>query len=90
MKRIEVIDVLEHLVSIYPNRFDVDQKVVEAWYFHLKNQEKSLVMDNLLAYARNNRFPPTIADLVYQGGSLLDFSYENMYGNGEEKIDTAD
>ncbi|MBT2690986.1 hypothetical protein J7I93_22885 [Bacillus sp. ISL-47] len=84
MKRVEVIDVLEHLTLIYPNRFEADQKMVEAWYFHLKSYDKDAVMANLLDYARHNRYPPTISDLTYQGRSLTDFDYKRIFGSGEE------
>lgn len=84
MKKIEVIDILEHLLRIYPKRFEVDQKMVDAWYFHLKKHEKDAVMANLLEYARNNRFPPTIADLVYKGSILAELDYQKIYCNGEE------
>lgn len=84
MKKIEVVDLLEHLLRIYPNKFEVDQTMVDAWYFHLKNHNKDAVMDNLLQFARNNRFPPTIADLVYKGNSLTGLDYHTIYGNGED------
>jgi hypothetical protein len=84
MKKIEVIDILEHLLRIYPNRFEVDQKMVDAWYFHLKYFDIDSIMENVRGHARNNRFPPTIADLVYEREILPDYDYDLIYGNGEE------
>ncbi|MDN4862802.1 hypothetical protein [Priestia megaterium] len=40
MKKVEVIDELEHLKRISPNRFEGDQKIIDAWYFHLKTHDK--------------------------------------------------
>jgi Loader and inhibitor of phage G40P len=64
MNKNEVIDVLEHLSCIFIGRFDADNKTVEAWYFHLKDQNKEEVMEKVKKYVRNNKFPPTVSDLV--------------------------
>jgi hypothetical protein len=83
MRKIEVIDILEHLVRIYPNRLEVDQKMVDAWYFHLKYYDMDSIMKKILAHARNNRFPPTIADLIEGDSILPDLEYHTIFGNGD-------
>lgn len=64
MTKTEVFSLLENLEIIYPGKFAVNEKTVNAFHFHLKDQEKDEVMKNLKQHAANNKFPPTIADLV--------------------------
>lgn len=64
MTKTEVFALIENLEIIYPGKVEVNEKTVNAFYFHLKDQDKGEVMNNLKRHAQVNKFPPTIADLV--------------------------
>lgn len=64
MTKTEVFTLLENLEIIYPGKFVVNEKTVNAFYFHLQDQDSGEVMRNLKQHARTNKFPPTISDLI--------------------------
>jgi hypothetical protein len=64
MKKIEVVNLLENMALIYPTKFEANEKAVNAFHFHLEDQDYHVVMRNFKQYAKENKFPPTISDLV--------------------------
>lgn len=85
MKKIDVIDVLEHLSRIYIGRFEADAKTLDAWFLHLEDQSKDAVFMKLKTYVLNNKYPPTVFDLVSNKYTIDYFNFNDQYSNGENK-----
>ncbi|WP_432693983.1 hypothetical protein ACRBU7_14375 [Priestia aryabhattai] len=83
MKKIEVIDLLDHLSRIYLGRFKADERTLDAWYFHLADQEKDEILNNLKAYVAINKFPPVVSDLLSNQINLNYFNFDKSFSNGE-------
>lgn len=66
MNKKEVLDVIEAISNLYPGKLKMEDAkgLVIAWHRVLKDFEFNNVMANLDAYAANNKFIPTVADLV--------------------------
>lgn len=64
MDKLQVLELIENMATIYPNKLEVNEKTVNAFHFHLQDQDFNAVMNTFKLYARDNRFPPTISDLL--------------------------
>jgi hypothetical protein len=66
MNKKEVVEVLKMVEAYFPGKLKVDDPnaMVAAWHRILKGYEFNNVMANLDTYAANNKFVPTVADLV--------------------------
>ncbi|WJW97216.1 replicative helicase loader/inhibitor [Priestia aryabhattai] len=83
MKKIEVVDLLDHLSRIYLGRFKADERTLEAWYFHLADEKKDEILNNLKAYVASNKFPPVVSDLLSKQSDLKYFNFDKNFSNGE-------
>jgi ethanolamine utilization protein EutP (predicted NTPase) len=78
MTKTEVYELLEHLEILYPGKYVVDEKSINAIHFHLDDQDKTTVMRNLKRHAKESPFPPSISELVqrkrypYEAGNPLE------------------
>jgi hypothetical protein len=77
MDKIQVLELIENMATVYPNKFEVNEKTINAFHFHLSDQKYDVVIRNFRIHARESKFPPTIADLVekkmpYEVGSHVD------------------
>jgi hypothetical protein len=64
MDKLQVLELIENMATVYPNKLEVNEKTVNTFHFHLQDQDYNSVMKNFKLYARDNRFPPTISDLL--------------------------
>lgn len=62
MNRQHTAELFKMLVSVYP-QFEVDQYKIDLWTRLMKDQDPKKVMRRAEMYVRENKFPPTIADL---------------------------
>jgi hypothetical protein len=62
----DVVKVLKAVSEFYPGRFQPDdlKGTVKAWHRVLSECEFEEVMQNLTDYAKANKFPPTVSDLL--------------------------
>lgn len=62
----DVVQVLKAVSEFYPGRFHPDdlKGTVKAWHRVLGEYEMDEIMDNLTTYAKGNKFPPTVSDLI--------------------------
>lgn len=63
MTKKQVLKMLEEIYLTYPNTKEVTQKMVDVWHKHFKNEDHERVEKNLQRYIRENKFPPTVADI---------------------------
>lgn len=63
MTKKQVFDLLNFLHDVYPN-LEVTQSRLDTWSKFMRNQNPAIVMKKAEKYALNNKFPPTIADLI--------------------------
>ncbi|PET72756.1 hypothetical protein CN533_04960 [Priestia megaterium] len=82
MKKIEVIDLLDHLSRIYLGRFKPDERTLDAWYFHLASEKKDEIFNNLKAYVAINKFPPVVSDLLSNQSNLRYFDFDKNFSSG--------
>lgn len=66
MNKLEVLEMLEHMEILYPNKFEPSEKAVNVFYLHLEKQDYNTVLKNLMRHAKENKYVPTIADLIEQ------------------------
>jgi hypothetical protein len=78
MTRTEVFELIEHIEAIYPGRFEVNEEKTNAFHFHLADQDKETVMKKLREHAKDNKFPPTISDLVER--RKMDYELDDPLG----------
>lgn len=66
MKKIEVVEVIEAIITFYPGTFKIDsvEETANAWYLFLKDCDKDIVMLTLKEHIKTNKFPPAISDLL--------------------------
>lgn len=66
MDREQVLDILEKIDLFYPGRLKMDnpKKIILAWHSVLKDYEFNIIDRNLNEHVKNNKFPPSIADLI--------------------------
>lgn len=67
MNKKEVAKVLENIAAYYPS-FKVNQdnaiSMISTWHRVLKDYEFNNIISNLDIYVLNNKFAPTVADLI--------------------------
>jgi hypothetical protein len=63
MKRDQVKELFKQIREFYGN-FDVTSQKLDAWHKFLRNSNPAVVMKNLENHIFNEKFPPTIADLI--------------------------
>lgn len=58
--------ILEIIATMYQNKFKVDNKqlLLDLWFDTLKDYDFEAISENLKAYYKTNKFPPSVADLV--------------------------
>lgn len=70
MTKKETALLLKHIYVLYPNNFPIDEDVlpamIETWTEVLKDRKYEEIFERLIQYAKENRFPPTPADLCYK------------------------
>lgn len=66
MNKEQTVGVLKAITTYYPNfKMDDPKATVTAWHLILQDYEINNVMANLAVYVKNNRFPPSVADLIH-------------------------
>ncbi len=63
MNREQVKELFKLLVNFYPT-FEVTSEKVNAWHKFLQNYEAETIFTNTENHIYENKFPPTVADLV--------------------------
>lgn len=63
MTKRQVGELLKFLNDIYPN-VEVTQSRLDTWHKFMKDQNPATVMQKAENYVINNKFPPTVADLI--------------------------
>lgn len=67
MNKKEVAMILESVAAYYPG-FKVNSdnaiSIISTWHRVLKDYEFNSILENLDQYARNNKFAPSVADLI--------------------------
>lgn len=65
--------------AFYPN-FDVNQQKLDLWAEIMKDQEYEYVMSKTREYTLDNKFPPTVSDLVIKkrSKSRVQIEHEEM------------
>lgn len=63
MDRKQAFDILEIICGAYVN-FDITEKRAEIWCEMLGNMPYKPVLDNVKRHIRENKFPPTIAEIA--------------------------
>jgi glutamine synthetase adenylyltransferase len=51
-------------VSVFYQNFVITEERIREWALVIQEYEYKQIMDNLKAFARENKFPPTLADLL--------------------------
>jgi hypothetical protein len=54
---------IKQIDSLYPGRLNLEPLTVEIWQRVLDEQDFDKTIDSLIRYARENKFPPSVADL---------------------------
>ncbi|MEK4132017.1 replicative helicase loader/inhibitor [Solibacillus sp. FSL W8-0474] len=59
--------ILEIIATMYQNKFKVDNKqlLLDLWFDTLKEYDFEAISENLKAYYKQNKFPPSVADLLH-------------------------
>lgn|SRR5690625_4163382 len=63
MTKKQVFELLKFLRDAYPN-LEVTQSRVDTWSKFMKDQNPAIVMRKAEEHVLNNKFPPTISDLI--------------------------
>jgi hypothetical protein len=66
MERKEVIEIIKAVETFYQGKFKTDdpKALLDAWHGILKDYEFDLIHGHLIDYVKNNRFPPSVSDLL--------------------------
>jgi hypothetical protein len=75
MDKLQVLELIENMATVYPSKLEVNEKTVNAFHFHLQDHDFIAVMNNFKIYAKDNRFPPTISDLLER--KKMDYELDN-------------
>jgi hypothetical protein len=76
MDKKETALLIKQIDSLYPGRINLEPLTVETWNQALKKQDYQKTVATLIKYARENKFPPSVADLfireheAYKAGVL--------------------
>jgi hypothetical protein len=54
---------IKKIDALYPGRLSLEALTVEVWHRVLSDQDYEKTVDALIKYARENKFPPSAADL---------------------------
>ncbi|UOQ94763.1 hypothetical protein MUO14_07470 [Halobacillus shinanisalinarum] len=60
----EALEVLETISELYPNKFEITERVARMLIPQLREMDFSAVMDKLSKFAVRHPFPPTIAEIA--------------------------
>lgn len=63
MNREETKGLFKFLSDVYSQKFKIDSGKLDTWTRMLSDQENETVMKHAERYAKDNQFPPSIADL---------------------------
>lgn len=63
MTKKEVVELFKLITDFYP-QFEVTQSKIDNWTHIMKGQNFDRVMFMAREYAKTNRFPPAVSDLV--------------------------
>lgn len=55
--------IIKQIDSLYPGRLNLERSTVEIWHRVLGKQDYEKTLDRLVKYSRENKFPPSAADL---------------------------
>lgn len=55
---------IKQIDSLYPGRLSLEPLTVEMWHRVLVNQDYEKSVDRLVRYSRENKFPPTVSDIL--------------------------
>ncbi|MFF2014983.1 hypothetical protein [Paenibacillus sp. NPDC058177] len=69
MEREEAQNVFKKLAASYPN-WRVDATIGKSWVDDLEAEDAENVWANVNEYKRENKFPPTLADIVKPNASI--------------------
>ncbi|RNA66937.1 hypothetical protein [Alteribacter keqinensis] len=64
MDKQQAAKVIKDIDRFYPGRMRMDIGTVESWFRHLEKEEYDTVIGRLDAYAKENKYPPTLFDLL--------------------------
>lgn len=69
MKKSEVVDLVKKVDAFYPGRLKTDDPafVVETWHEVLKDSDYRKSKQKLINHVKNNKFPPSVSDLITSG-----------------------
>lgn len=63
MSKQELLEIMVAITNFY-EKFRVTEEKIEQWYPYMKEIEANDVKKKLRQYAIQNKFPPTISDLL--------------------------
>lgn len=63
MDKKETALLIKQIDSLYPGRISLEPTTVETWNRVLQKQDYTKTIDILINYAKENKFPPSVADL---------------------------
>jgi Loader and inhibitor of phage G40P len=52
------------IIQEYYENFSIHQQKIDSWYKILKKYDENYLKKNLLRHIENEKFPPTVSDLV--------------------------
>ena len=88
MTRDEVKELFKFLKYVYPN-FEVSSEKVDIWHELMADQDFLRVMKKAKEFAKENRYPPAVADLYTPQTPKNDFlkQYRQWLKEGEKRIE---
>jgi hypothetical protein len=63
MDKKEAALLIKQIDSLYPGKINLEPLTVEVWHRALNKQDYEKTVDTLIKYSRENKFPPSVADL---------------------------
>lgn len=55
--------IMELIESLYPDKFKLTEGIMKGWYICLKDLDRTDLWKAAIAHAKENKYPPTIAEL---------------------------
>lgn len=89
MEKLEVLDLLERIVLLYPNsKIQATMETLEAWHMVLDDCDAKAANDNLTVYVKEgNKFPPNASELYVQ---KIPYREETDYELSKKKMAEID
>lgn len=63
MTRDQVKEIFKLITHVY-QRFDVTSEKLDIWHYFLADQDYKIVRSKTLRHIKNEKFPPTVAEII--------------------------